>query len=188
MGGREIRRVPLDWKHPRYEAGERYRWDGAYKPLYDEPFDDAMTDWIERATAWAAEARSGGTPDGWQYYAHTEEDAAWARANPLKAYAAWRSSPPEPESYRDRFTTEPTAYQIYEDVSEGTPISPVFPTEDDLIAWMMQDHEDWPALSEGASRRFLKAGSAPAAIFSPEFGFVSNAQVFEFIGKADDEE
>lgn len=180
--GREIRRVPPNWEHPRYEPGERYDSRGEdyathYKPLYDESFEDAVVKWMGEATAWVAVVNAGGTPEHW--YADTEEEAAWARANPFKAYALWWSSPPDPESYRDRFTEEPTAYQIYETVSEGTPISPVCATEDDLITWMMGDHPRWPALSEAAARRFIRAGSAPSIVMSPDFGMVQGAQIFE---------
>lgn len=175
--GREIRRVPPNWEHPRYEPGERHA--GEHKRLYDESFDDAIATWTEEAAAWVAVVKAGGTPEHW--YADTEEEAAWARANPYKAYAVWWESPPDPDSYRDHFTDEPTAYQVYETVSEGTPISPVCATEDELVVWMMGGHPHWSALSKTAARRFIGAGSAPSLVISPDFGIAQNAQVFEHI-------
>lgn len=190
--GREIRRVPTTWEHPRYEPGERHGWDGEYKPLYDEAFDDAIATWMKEATDWVARVRAGETVEHW--YADDETEAMWARANPFRAYALWWDAPPDPNTYRDRFAGEPTAYQVYETVTEGTPISPVFTAEDDLIAWMMQDHQygpdtphpewlKWEALSERAAREFLKAGSAPSLVSTPQYGVESGVKAFEHLGK-----
>jgi len=66
--GREVRRVPKDWKHPK-------RDDGSYEPLCD----NYMPDWPEE---------------------------------------------------------ERTHYIMYEDVSEGTPISPAFETPEQLARWL----------------------------------------------------
>ncbi|HUY79035.1 MAG TPA: hypothetical protein VMV29_19835 [Ktedonobacterales bacterium] len=183
---REIRRVPPNWQHPRYEPDDRSGRTGQYRPLYDEAFDTVMVSWWQEASAWIAQVRRGETPaDGW--YPETDEQATWARANPLRAYAEWVGNPPDPESYRDVFTVEPTAYQIYETVTEGTPVSPVFPTEEALVAWCQQAHPEthWPALSEQAARRFVTAGYAPSMVLSPEFGLVSNAQLYEHVAPPD---
>jgi hypothetical protein len=196
--GREIRRVPPNWQHPRYERGERYGpdgdWEGEYKPLYDETFDSAIETWIKDGSAWVTQVREGKTPDPW-YAKYAETDALrkteedWARANPWKAFAEWGSSPPDPETHRDAYTEEPTAWQVYQTVSEGTPISPVFTTEADMIAWMMRDHpyDDprlrgelrWHALTEDGARRFIEAGSAPSLVFSSERGLVTGAEMFD---------
>jgi hypothetical protein len=54
-------------------------------------------------------------------------------------FAAWEGGPPRPDSYRPAFESAPTAFQVYETVSEGTPISPVFETRDELIDWLVND-------------------------------------------------
>jgi hypothetical protein len=67
------------------------------------------------------------------------------------------SSPPDPESYRPKFETEPTAYQVYETVSEGTPTSPVFADLAAMEEWLVgQGH------SRSAAQAFCKDGWVPS--------------------------
>lgn len=191
---REIRRVPPNWVHPCYEPGERQGWDNVEKPLYDESYEDAIAKWISDASDWVAIVQAGGKPEhGW--YVDNETEEAWARANPYKAYATWYDSPPNPDTHRDVFTEQPTAYQIYETVSEGTPISPVFIDEDAMIAWMMEDHPypvnhpsygrylRWEKISEQAARRFIGDGSVPSFFFSPQTGVVEGPTIYDVIGR-----
>jgi len=51
-----------------------------------------------------------------------------------------------------------THYQIYENVTEGTPVSPVFASLDDLIDWLM-DNEN---VSRKAAERFAKDKYVPS--------------------------
>ncbi|AWH19239.1 hypothetical protein C1922_18920 [Stenotrophomonas sp. ZAC14D2_NAIMI4_7] len=52
-----------------------------------------------------------------------------------------------------------TAFQIYENVSEGTPVSPVFETAEALAQWLR--HEGW---EQEAIDSLLEAGHAPSFI------------------------
>lgn len=68
-----------------------------------------------------------------------------------------------------RFNGEPgvkpppgDAYQVWQNVDEGTPISPVFNTEDECVAWLV-DHEE---CSPEAARKFIANGWAPSFIGS----------------------
>jgi hypothetical protein len=54
-----------------------------------------------------------------------------------------------------------TAYQIYEDVSEGTPVSPIFLTLDEMRDWL----RDAGATQE-AIESFVRHGSAPLLVVS----------------------
>lgn len=59
-----------------------------------------------------------------------------------------------------------TWYQAYETVSEGTPISPPFATEDELIEWLSTHADFWnqgPRTWESAVR-FVRGGWAPSAV------------------------
>ena len=63
----------------------------------------------------------------------------------------------EPLYYID--AAEKTAFQLYENVSEGSPVSPVFTTREELAEWLEQ--KGWPA----ESIEFLLAnGHAPTRI------------------------
>lgn len=82
---------------------------------------------------------------------------------------------PDPAYYRTREWTpeEATAYQVYETVSEGTPVSPVFQTRNALIRWLTAPtpwDEQYPDLSvQGMSReqaeRFVESAWAPSMVF-----------------------
>lgn len=58
-------------------------------------------------------------------------------------YEAWEEVPP-PEGH---------GYQLWETVSEGSPVSPVFATEGDFIRYLIRE-----GYSEGAARNFVKSG------------------------------
>ena len=130
--GREIRRVPPDWEHPRSSQG-------GYIPLYDKDFDTAAKKWEAEYDLW----RKGEHPDQADYY-------------------FWEyDSPPDAESCRERSWTpeEATAYQIYETVSEGTPVSPVFPTKDDMRLWLLKQ-----GYSEPTANAFIEGGWVPSFV------------------------
>jgi len=131
--GREIRRVPLGWEHPRGD-------NGRYKPMFDKDYDTAAQEWIANCIAWQPK-------DSCKYY--------WQYAGP----------PPDEETSRPAFTAEPTCYQIYETVSEGTPKSPVFESLDELVAWLVAD-----GYSQQAAERFAKTGWVPSMMMRVEDG------------------
>lgn len=65
---------------------------------------------------------------------------------------------------KDWKPTEPPkgkGYQVWETVSEGSPISPVFKTTEELVAWLVQQ-----GYSEKAARAFANAGWVPSAVMT----------------------
>lgn len=81
---------------------------------------------------------------------------------------------------RDWSPEEATAYQVYETVSEGTPISPVFKTEEELVQWLVTDADGMgiggapaPMSREAAERWVRGPGWAPTMMFVPGAGLVS---------------
>ena len=50
-------------------------------------------------------------------------------------------------------------YQIYENVTEGTPVSPIFSSADMLIDWLLAQ-----GISRDAAETFLREGCAPSFI------------------------
>lgn len=77
----------------------------------------------------------------------------------------WIELWPNDEYHRPHWKTEPTHYQIYETVSEGTPISPVFARLDEMKVWLLGE-----GYSEKASQKFVESGWAPSMIFVPGKG------------------
>src|SRR5262245_24521240 len=72
-----------------------------------------------------------------------------------------------------------THWQMYETCTEGTPISPVMATPEELAAWLAahgasafgswrETYDEWLATS--------KSGSAPSMIFTPETGVISGVE------------
>ncbi|HEC66088.1 MAG TPA: hypothetical protein ENI23_12410 [bacterium] len=63
------------------------------------------------------------------------------------------------DGYMPKFDS-PNALQIYEGVSEGTPISPVFKNGDELVKWLMIEED----LTEEQAREFLKMEYVPSMV------------------------
>jgi hypothetical protein len=84
---------------------------------------------------------------------------------------AWeRTEPPEGEGW-----------QLWETVSEGSPISPVCKTPESLARWMSSDAYSWGAsrggeLSYDSALAFIKAGWAPSFVATPATGLVSGVE------------
>ncbi len=116
--GREVRRVAGSWKHPKGE-------DGSFLPLFGETFLQAWTRWEIGRRHWARGERRSFLGSGW-----TREDVAGP-------WEEWEGEEPNPcgympaEAFGKRF-------QMYEDTTEGTPISPVFSRAADLAGWLAQ--------------------------------------------------
>lgn len=137
MMGREIRRVPPGWEHPRDD-------DGEYKAMYDVDFKTAAEEWNKNNILWMKGE-------------HPDQEKDYAMKN--KYYWEWGGDPPDPESYRPEFKEEPTHYQIYETVSEGSPISPVFEKEEDMKIWLIGKGH-----SEKSADGFIKDKWAPSFV------------------------
>ncbi len=131
--GREIRRVPQDWEHPRNDKGD-------YISMADQDYETAAKEWLENCALW----QTGVHPH---------------QADYCRYYWEYAGAPPDQEGCRPAFTSEPTAYQIYETVSEGSPTSPVFNTEQEMREWLIQGGH-----SASAADNFISGGWAPSMI------------------------
>ncbi len=138
--GREIRRVPPGWEHPKNEQGH-------YKPMYDRDYESAALEWMEGAILW----NCGKHPN-------QNENCMF--------YWEWDGNPPNEKYYRPAFSKEPTWFQVYETVSEGRPVSPPFETKDELIDYLVQfgdiydQHAGRLPPSRESVERFVKQGWA----------------------------
>lgn len=73
-------------------------------------------------------------------------------------------------------------WQLWETVSEGSPISPVFASAEGLAGWMASDAYTWGVsrpMQYDAALRFVSDGWAPSMVFTPETGLVSGEK---FVG------
>lgn len=74
---------------------------------------------------------------------------------------------------------EGEGWQLWENVSDGSPISPVLPTADDLAGWMSDPARGDRWVPMEAARKFIDVGWAPTGVATPRDGAVSGV---EFMG------
>jgi hypothetical protein len=151
--GREVRRVPSDWEHPKYTKDNAIResWIGEYKPLYDQDYESAAEEWTVNFNMW-------------QEGKHPSQPCEYCR------YYWEYDSPPDEEAYRDRKWTEEDAthFQAYETVSEGTPVTPAFATREALVDYLITYGDFWDqkrgagGWKREAAERFVDAEFAPS--------------------------
>jgi hypothetical protein len=115
--GREIRRVPPNWEHPRDKQ------DGGYIPMLDIDYDTAAQRWIDELMQW-------------------ENKQEW-KGKSCRYFWDWDGGPPNEEYHRPVFTEKPTWYQVYETVSEGCPVSPPFETKEELVDYLVEYGDFW---------------------------------------------
>lgn len=70
----------------------------------------------------------------------------------------------------------PYGWQLYETVSEGSPLSPVFATKDELAAWMSSPSAGRERVLPEVAAKFVAAGWAPTFSSSPQTGFVTGVE------------
>jgi hypothetical protein len=58
----------------------------------------------------------------------------------------------------------PYGWQMYETVTEGSPISPIFTTKDELAEWLASPDAGQEQVSQAAARAFVADGWAPTFI------------------------
>lgn len=114
--GREIRMVPPNWEHPQGNN------DG-FQSMYDQDYTSAVKEWKDGYRLWE-NGKYPGQEGGWEFW-------------------DWQGGPPDKETYRPEFTEEPTWFQVYETVSEGTPVTPPFATKPELVDYLVEYGDFW---------------------------------------------
>lgn len=149
--GREIRRVPANWEHPRYteETATGREQIGQCVPLKD--------DYERKLAEFAKDIEKMGLG---------------------KAIDYWGGGPCS-EDYVDYGGRERTWWQVYQTVSEGTPVTPPFATPEELVEYLVKngDFSDQHRLAEGyqgaarsggwpraSAEAFVKVGWAPSGV------------------------
>ena len=92
-----------------------------------------------------------------------------------------------PGQRAEREAWEPTdppvgeGWQLWETVSEGSPISPVFPAKEGLVDWLCSPAYTWGAsspMTREQAEQFVDAGWAPSGFSSPATGFIPGEQMY----------
>lgn len=130
--GREVRRVPADWQHPKHWTRGLHGMEERYKPLFPG-----------------------------ERYQHDAEH----RAMCYEQYAGQR---PHRDDYMPNWPdSERTHLMMYEDTSEGTPISPAFATPEELARWLVDNNASAFGDSTGSYEGWLRVargGCAPSMV------------------------
>lgn len=154
--GREVRSVPEDWQHPKKENGE-------YRPLLPASWDDAFKEWMTGWKNWQKGLRRD-----WG----TDELEPIDDKDKSTTYSDYSGNIPNPDDYMPEWSdAERTHIQMYEDTTEGTPISPVMKTPEELARWLVDNnasafggqtasYEGWLRVAQG--------GFAPSFVVSNE--------------------
>jgi hypothetical protein len=174
--GREIRRVPPDWEHPMYmHQYLGHPMQMVPHPLFDEVYEDALAEWEAGKTAWDADEP---LPTDWETPKRCRSQIQAEYPEDTVSFEEWHGEPPDPAYYRHRrwTTEEATAYQVYETVSEGTPVSPVLKTREELIAWLTSDHPGWGAMSRAGAEAFAEDAWVPSGVASAIHGLESGIE------------
>lgn len=148
--GREVRRVPENWSHPKQEG----QYDGRLQPMFDETFEKAAAEWKDEFAKWEA----GERPDYCSDESKTLE------------YWEWNGGPPERAYYRPWKDEDATWFQVWETVSEGTPITPPFATTAELVDYLATNGDFWDQKCGGgpwdrsSAEKFVGQGWSPTMV------------------------
>jgi len=139
---RVIRRVPLHYEHPRDDEGH-------FRPKYAKLWDDVMCEWL---AGWEKWKRGEHEAQSLRYTRDCDSGKVGELVYPPGTPYVEYEAPPGPEYYRTRPWPEGAemGIQMYEDVSEGTPISKVYPdTEDGRLAMARELAENPKGITKG---------------------------------------
>ena len=163
--GREVRRVPVDWQHPEE--------NGRPIPLYGRRFSEAWREWAEDE-----ELFKRGLQRTWE-----KEIIPIPDKYKDKTSEQWHGSAPVAKDYMPEWPEEiKTHFQMYEDTSEGTPISPVMETLEQLARWLADNNASALGNQTATYEQWLatcKVGWAVSAIYTPQTGLVSGVEYEE---------
>ncbi|MDD2879703.1 MAG: hypothetical protein PHQ58_04655 [Rhodoferax sp.] len=149
--GREVRRVHKDWQHPKRE-------DGRHIPLWNvEKLTQRIENWDKEAKLW----------NGGFCYGRDGKLEPLSDYQKSRTYLQWVGDRPDPEKHMPEWREEElTHLMMYEDTSEGTPISPAFTTAEELIQWLVDNkapvfayqtasYETWMSIVENSANSLV---------------------------------
>ena len=151
--GRQVRMVPKDWKHPKDAKGNHI-------PLLDG-LCNYLFQWHREKAMWDIGFRQNCADDNWipiepEYQHHTFQE--------------WHGEMPDPEDFMPDWPSEArTHMQMYEDTSEGTPISPVMETPEELARWLADNNASAFGDMTATYEQWLatcKSGWAPSGVIT----------------------
>jgi hypothetical protein len=161
--GREIRKVPAKWEHPKRNRYNKENND--FEPLMDDYvgslkyYKDSVDNFINYMTEIVQKGKVKVYDKVWedpkQLYTYLTEDD--------------QMSPPDINDYMPSGEW----YQLYENVSEGTPLTPAFEKPEELVEWLVNNKDYWDhQWTREQAEAMVKAGYAPSMV-------VSNGKIYK---------
>lgn len=152
--GREVRRVPADWQHPKQSHLGLRGYEEHFKPLFPgEDYQEGVDEWDEGLAAW----KRGEYPE----YASAED----CKNLTYEQFAGQR---PHRDDYMPNWPEDQrTHLMMYETTTEGTPISPAFETPEELARWLTDNQASafgGQTASYEGWLRVARGGYAPSAV------------------------
>ena len=120
--GREIRMVPPNYQHP--QVWRSYGQIG-YQPMFNRGYSEAVDEYRTEFARWRISECPAKCED------------------PVAEFEAYYGPAPKPEYYRTYRLEDATWYQLWETVSEGTPVTPPFATKDELVDYLVAHGDFW---------------------------------------------
>lgn len=151
--GREVRRVPANWQHPKRE-------NGSFIPLLGGSFAVADQEWNEGHAKWQQGLC--------EQYGKGEKWGPIAPQHRGMRYTDYSCARPNPDDYMPEWPADQlTHLMMYEDTSEGTPISPAFATPEELAQWLADNKASSFGSSTATYEQWLRVcqgGWAPSMV------------------------
>jgi hypothetical protein len=120
--------------------------------------------------------------------ARCEREGVDATCPTCKGHASTEAYPGQRAEAKAWEPTDPPTgdgWQLWETVSEGSPVSPVFPTADGLARWMSDPDRGDRWVPHAAAAKFIDDGWAPSFVATSSTGLVSGV---EWVGHHDTEQ
>lgn len=159
--GREVRMVPPNWEHPTKENLTHRGIQKIKQPMFDQNYKKASQDWRDGFTKWEAGGREAERADSGEDY----------------EYWDWEGMPPNKEYYRPWRDEEATWFQLWETVSEGTPVSPPFATREELAAYLAEHGDEWDQSRGHGGWGIKRAQAFVAAGWAPSFAIMNGKMI-----------
>jgi hypothetical protein len=157
---RAVRKVAPGWVHPKYPADYHLpNRRGRYVPLLQSSFAEAEKEWSEGYALWQQ-----GLVLDW------DDDEPKPISAELRGcrFTDYYGERPSPDDFMPAWSPdEASSLMMYEETSEGTPISPAFETPEALARWLADNNASAFADATATYDQWLpicKGGWAPSAV------------------------
>lgn len=165
-----------------------HTWQVDREPRW-QPIVPAVVPTPAQVNAWSLQGMGHDSSSAWAAVkARCERYSAPVLCTACNGEGSFESYPGQRAEAEAWQRTEPPAgegWQLWETVSEGSPISPVCASTEALAEWMSSPEYNWGVskgteISYANALAFIKAGWAPSFASTPQTGLVSGE---EFIGR-----